>query len=355
MSSANLVRKAAVGSAVAAAGAATAAAAGMGVLTAQGFAARRNIGPRMNVPPYSDGRYGPRRGISLRLCIVGDSLAAGLGNDYPHQTPGALLAERLVEASGRAVVLSTVAVVGARTEHLAEQVDRALVTRPTVVVISIGANDVTHLVPMRTSADRLGQAVHRLTEAGCGVVVGTCPDLGSVKPIRPPLRNVARRKSRRLAALQGLVTVAEGGFSVSLADLLGPEFAARPGELFSADQFHPNPQGYSAMAEVLGPAVLAAAGIARPELPALYQAAQDLPLMRAAQQASQSPGTLMTPDGPSPQAGPDEAGAALLQPPSSPEWTDGNDGTEPPPTAQTPGRRARLARVWRLRRGPVLE
>jgi hypothetical protein len=46
----------------------------------------------------------------------------------------------------------------------------------------IGANDVTHRMPMREAAGQLGEAVARLRAVGCEVVVGTCPDLGTIRP-----------------------------------------------------------------------------------------------------------------------------------------------------------------------------
>ena len=56
-------------------------------------------------------------------------------------------------------------------------------------------------------------------------MVGTCPDLGTIRPIAQPLRAYARRLSRELAAAQTIAVVAAGGRTVSLGDLLGPEFA----------------------------------------------------------------------------------------------------------------------------------
>ena len=41
-------------------------------------------------------------------------------------------------------------------------------------------------------------------------LVGTCPDLGTVKPIPPPLKQVARSWSRRLAAAQAIAVVEAG-------------------------------------------------------------------------------------------------------------------------------------------------
>ena len=88
-------------------------------------------------------------------------------------------------------------------------------------------------------------------EAGVAVVVGTCPDLGTVKPIAPPLKQVARSWSRRLAAAQTIAVVEAGGRSVSLGSILGPEFAAAPALLFGPDQFHPSADGYHQLASVL--------------------------------------------------------------------------------------------------------
>ena len=54
----------------------------------------------------------------------------------------------------------------------------------------------------RLAVRYLVDAVRTLRDAGCEVVVGTCPDLGTIRPIQPPLRWLARRWSRQLAAAQ---------------------------------------------------------------------------------------------------------------------------------------------------------
>jgi lysophospholipase L1-like esterase len=244
-----------------------AAGAALGVLAVQARLARRAIGPRSTAPPYADGRYLPpgqtvTRGTSLRLAMLGDSGAAGLGAGDASSTPGAIVARELAAASGRAVVLTNVAVVGARSHDLAAQVDRVLVVRPSVAVIMIGANDVTHLTRPQHSVRLLGEAVARLRAAGTEVVVGTCPDLGTVRPLAAPLRQVARRMSRELAAAQTIATRQAGGRPVALAEMLADQFEADPDRLFSADRFHPSAVGYAACAHAMLPEVLAAVGIA---------------------------------------------------------------------------------------------
>jgi len=250
--------------------------AAIGVMAVQARLAKRAIGPRRTVPPYADGRYSPvgehpARGTSLRLAVLGDSGAAGLGADDAGSTPGAVVATELAALADRTVVLTNVAVVGARSADLAAQVDRVLVVRPHVAVIMIGANDVTHLVRPQDSVRHLADAVGRLRAAGTEVVVGTCPDLGTVRPFAPPLRQVARRMSRELAAAQSIAVRDAGGHPVALAQILGEVFDGEPGRFFSADRFHPSTEGYLACAHALMPEVLAAVGIVvgdtRPALP----------------------------------------------------------------------------------------
>lgn len=288
-------RKVAKVAAVGGSAALGAVAASAGVIGAQALSARRAAGPRSTVPPYADGRYGGKHGTSLRLAFIGDSLAAGLGALYPHEAPGAIVAERLAERAGRPVVLSTIAVVGSRSDHLDAQVDRALIIRPHVAVLLIGANDITHFRPLRRQVRLLRAAIARLRAHDVAVVLGTCPDLGSVRIIGPPARQYARRQSRRLAMLQTAAAVSAGAFTVSLGDTLGPEFEARPADLFAADRYHPNPDGYAALAEVLTPAVLQAAGFDLPGLPERYDPPRTERLAEAAEEAVALPGSVLLP------------------------------------------------------------
>ncbi len=271
-----------------------AAATAAGVLTVQGLNARREAGVRRTAAPYADGRYGGNRGVSLRLAILGDSLAAGLGAEYPYQTPGAILADTLSRQAKRPVVLTTIASVGARSDHLAAQVERALVVRPQIVVIIIGANDVTHIRPPRRQTRLLRRAIVELREAGAQVVVGTCPDLAASALLRPPARNFAHSQSRRLAGMQTKAALQAGALTVSLGDLLTPEFSTRP-ELFAADRFHPSPTGYEALAEVMTPAVLSAAGLGLAGLPELYHAPRTERLDTAIDEAVATAGTVLAP------------------------------------------------------------
>lgn len=238
-----------------------------GLLNEQSRRARQVIGPPDNAPLRADGVHlpdgtgpVPRSELPaetrpLEFAVLGDSSAAGLGVDFPDQLLGVLLARRLAAELERPVALTTYAVVGSTSRELAAQVETALLHRPRMALIMIGANDVTARLSINTCAGLLGQAVQRLTSERVSVVAGTCPDLGSIRPIPQPLRAVARTWSLGLARAQRAAVEAAGGHAVPLADMLAPEFLARPAEFFSADGFHPSAAGYEAAAGVLLPSL----------------------------------------------------------------------------------------------------
>lgn len=230
---------------------------GYGVLKAEAQLARRIVGQPFDDAPDDDGLYGSGLGYPVQLLVLGDSSAAGMGADTAQQTVGAIIAHGVSALSGRPVRLTNVAVTGAESSGLDRQLAEALeeVPDPDVAVIMIGANDVTHRIDKSIAVRHLQQAVSALRAADCEVIVGTCPDLGTIEPVAQPLRLLARRWSRDLAAAQTVAVVGAGGRTVSLGDLLGPQFATSSREMFSHDGFHPSPAGYARVASALLPSV----------------------------------------------------------------------------------------------------
>ena len=223
--------------------------------------ARRYAKPTMGLALRTS--MGPSAAPALRLVLLGDSAAVGVGVEWLSETVGGqlarLLAEGTAEAGQRHVLLSSVGVAGSRSADLTTQVARALLgDRPAVAVVLIGAQDATGLRSAEESAAHLGDAVRRLREAGVQVVVGTCPDLGAVRSIAPPLRQLTGWAGRRVARAQAAAVTAAGGAVVNLGDETGAVFRADAGTL-CYDGFHPSADGYRVWAHALYPAVLDAA------------------------------------------------------------------------------------------------
>ncbi|WGX98293.1 SGNH/GDSL hydrolase family protein [Nocardioides sp. L-11A] len=237
---------------------------GRELLRRQAAVARARIGKPLGEAAIPADKVWKRKsydGTPLHLLVLGDSIAAGLGAERAKDTLGARIARGLAGELHRPVSLRTVAVVGSESSALGGQLDGLPSGyHADVAVIVVGGNDVTHRVPTATAAGQLEEAVVRLREQGTEVVVGTCPDLGALRPVPQPLRSLGSRMSRQLAQAQAEVAVRNGAHAVSLAHVVGPFFISNPDEMFSLDRFHPSALGYKRTAKALLPSVLLALG-----------------------------------------------------------------------------------------------
>lgn len=232
------------------------------VLTRQAAIARRRIGKPLGEESIDADRVWRRAldGAPIELLVLGDSLAAGLGAQRRKETLGGRVAKGLARRMHRPVRLHTGAVVGSESPDLDGQLARLPEGyAPDVAVIVVGGNDVTHRLPLATSTRHLRAAIDALRARGAEVVVGTCPDLGALRPVPQPLRRLVSSLSRRLAEAQTETAHAAGAEPVDLRRAVGPMFFDDPEAMFSLDRFHPSALGYRRTAEALLPATCRAA------------------------------------------------------------------------------------------------
>ncbi|MFL6108986.1 MAG: SGNH/GDSL hydrolase family protein [Marmoricola sp.] len=195
--------------------------------------------------------------MTVRLAVLGDSIAWGQGASRERDRLGPRLVDGLAQR-GIDADLRVFAVPGARSAGLAAQVRSALSWQPELVVIVIGANDLTHLVPVDDAARALGEAVRRLREAGAEVVVAPAPDLSAVPHVPVFLQEVVRAAGEVLREKQIAEVLAAGG-RLADPDQRASRAFATDRSLFSADRFHPSSAGYAVIADSLLPAVVQAA------------------------------------------------------------------------------------------------
>ncbi len=254
-----------IGTAAAFAGGAVAAAGtlAVGVFGGQLLVARWTIPGAEAPPPRCGGWYGREHGDAtpLRLAVLGDSTAAGYGVHTRAETPGALLATAIAAAVQRPIRLTCPAVVGSLSAWLPAQAETVLDSGVDLAIIFIGANDVATRANETRAVGYLAEAVRAIRGSGADVIVATCPDLGTVRPIQPPLRWLARRWCRQMAAAQRIAVERAGARTVSLGDLLGPTFNSSPDTMFGPDRYHPSAQGYRAAVDVVLPTAFAVLGL----------------------------------------------------------------------------------------------
>lgn len=212
---------------------------------------------RANTPA----RFGSS-GPALTYVVLGDSTAAGVGGNYDAGIAVSTAAElgRRFRVSMSNFAVSGARLAGVRTSQLA----LAQQLRPDVVLVSAGANDVTHLTGIRSMREDLRAVIATLTAANPAVkiVITGSPDMGSPPRVPWLLRGLAtcrtaqvNRMFRAEAARHPNVTFAP------IAEVTGPMFR-RDRSLFAADRFHPNDRGYATWVPVLNEALARATAAA---------------------------------------------------------------------------------------------
>ncbi|MEO7836958.1 MAG: SGNH/GDSL hydrolase family protein [Acidimicrobiales bacterium] len=182
----------------------------------------------------------------LRMVWLGDSTAAGVGVADPDET----LPRQVAAGLGQPVELSVLARSGAQLSDVVDdQLPAVAALRPDVVLVSVGANDATHLTTVDAYAsdwDRLGMP------GGARLIALGIPDMGSPPRLAQPLRALAGWRGRRLDRAGARRVTRRGPATyVDIAEATGPAFRRDPDRYFSDDRYHPNAEGYRLWAEAV--------------------------------------------------------------------------------------------------------
>lgn len=208
------------------------------------------VSGNMAAEPRTFGTSGP----PLRYVVLGDSTAAGVGGSYE-----AGIAVSTAQELGRRyrVTMTNLGISGAQMSDVVErQLAAAEGLRPDVVLLSAGANDVTHLTPIRSMRAELSQIVQRLRAANPDVkiVITGSPDMGSPPRVPRLLRGLAGCRTKQANRMFEAEAARLGLVFAPIGATTGPLFR-RDRSLFDTDRFHPNDRGYATWIPVLNEAL----------------------------------------------------------------------------------------------------
>lgn len=187
---------------------------------------------------------GPRSGRAgngpvLRLLVVGDSSAAGVGAD----TQADALTGRIVDALAKKFTVEwrLVAKTGATTADTVARLINASAEPCDVVVTALGVNDVTHAVRQRQWVDST-QRLWALLRSRFGakqIVVSGLPPMQKFPLLPQPLRWVLGRRAAKFDAAVRCMAGAAPDCTYLLAEV------SDTGSEMAADGFHPGPELYA--------------------------------------------------------------------------------------------------------------
>lgn len=221
------------------------------VLVYQGLGLRRRI-PRL---PEATEPAGTVTGNAppLRLAVLGDSTAAGVGASTHEDALAGQLAAAMAAQTGRAVSWRAVARSGA-TSQTARELVPGLVDadwRPGLVVVCVGVNDLKNLRSLRAWDRDVAALLTAIEDAvpDAAVIVSGMAPVSRFPALPQPMRAVM---ALRATAMDHALRRLAGRRHVPVdAAMIGDGF-------FATDGFHPSSHGYHAWAAALaGPAAVA--------------------------------------------------------------------------------------------------
>ena len=199
-----------------------------------------------------------KRAREIVYVAVGDSTGVGVGAEeggYP-----ARLLKRMRQEQGNARLVN-LCVSGATTDDLLrEQLAEAISSRPTLITVAIGINDLGHQFTVEKFARNFEEIIKRLKEGTkAAIVVSNLPDISFAPVVPAEMRDETRRQINRFnERIKGIAA----RYSLPLVDAYAETHAIIPEhpEFFSDDGFHPSDAGYEYWAKMMWPAVKAALG-----------------------------------------------------------------------------------------------
>jgi len=193
----------------------------------------------------------------FRFVVIGDSTSLGQGatkqtENYSYQFAQAALLNKY-----RSIEITNLAVSGAKTEDvLAKQIEAALVLKPDLIVLSIGANDVTGLVSETDFRRNYTNLLQRLTNSSAQVVLLNIPAFSTVPLLWQPYRSIADWRGRQFnqIVVELVAGMAKNMPKIKIVDIYNrteEEFRLYPDRNFAQDKYHPSSAGYSVWAKVI--------------------------------------------------------------------------------------------------------
>lgn len=218
------------------------------VIAVQGMMLRRVARALPEPPGPRSGRTG--RGDPLRLLIVGDSSAAGVGVNHQDLALSGRLLYHL--RPYREVDWKLVARSGATTKSVLEMLDRVSPRPVDWVLVGLGVNDVTRMVPLNAWLRQQRRLFDHLRDrfGGPRIIVSGLPPVRHFPLLPQPTRYVIGRRAERFDAARNAMLALRTD-TVPL-----PFDGALTAEVMSPDGYHPGPQIYDRWAELAASVML---------------------------------------------------------------------------------------------------
>ncbi len=211
----------------------------------------RKIVPRL--PEAMGLRHGTVHGAGkpLRLAILGESTAVGVGAERHSEALPGYLASFVAAATDRQMEWQLIGANGATVRRLHQTLSTEPMDESDVAVVLLGVNDVFRMSSLATWRSGLARLVQTLNQQGCRhVVFSSVPPIGRFRALPQPMRAAL---GIRAALLDWYLPRTVCGFEGTYYCLIDFPHAA---DHVASDGVHPSARGYEHWARQLADQVL---------------------------------------------------------------------------------------------------
>lgn len=194
------------------------------------------------------GQYGEGK-PALRLLVIGESTAAGVGVAHHQAGLASQLARQLYQQSQHPIAWHSHGINGIRLQALLDDLKTAELPDTDITLLSMGVNDTTGLTPRRRYREQLLTLAARLPKP---LYLLSVPPMHRFTALPSPLRQLLGWRARQLDAIQQQLARERPDDFIHLAYPTMNDPA-----LLAEDGYHPGARGYQAMATALAPALTA--------------------------------------------------------------------------------------------------
>ncbi|GAB4475691.1 MAG: SGNH/GDSL hydrolase family protein [Burkholderiaceae bacterium] len=190
-------------------------------------------------------------GAPLRLLVIGESTAAGVGAAHHGEALAGELAVRLARRLGRRVLWRVLGENGATARRALRVLEAADTAPADLAVVALGVNDVleqTRAARWQSVMAALVARLHARTGAR-EVILLEVPPLARFPALPRPLRDVLGADARRLDARLARIAARPDAREPRVRHYRFAFDGAR--EFFARDGFHPSARGYARWAELI--------------------------------------------------------------------------------------------------------
>ncbi|MEK7105659.1 MAG: GDSL-type esterase/lipase family protein [Patescibacteria group bacterium] len=188
--------------------------------------------------PFSRATESP----SMRILIVGDSTAVGVGTSGPSTSIAGLVGTRYPKAE-----ITNFGVSGAKVKDLIKQLETVEGTYD-LVMVHIGGNDIVRFTPLDELKIDIRTALDLAASHGKHVLVTTTGNIATVRLFPAPTRWIFRPRTLKVREIFMSAAAATNGdarYTDLFRERAQDPYATNPQKYYAADMFHPSDAGYA--------------------------------------------------------------------------------------------------------------